>query len=1320
MSPSTFPALLDREIDNAVKDSFGHRHYAEALVSLITDPETKSSCSIGLLGRWGTGKSSIKAMTERTLADRHRDHEVITFNAWRYGSGDGKQSGTDMRRALLRHTFKALNGDESKIDDALYNSVQSREERARTPLDIGKELYQKVPWTLAQFLAFLAILLGFFWFVHLIVQPADPITAAALLGGLGVIAFAAFKYLLDFNRLFIPRYTTITRTESPRTSAEVYEDYLQQQITVFKDTEKNKPRNLRRLVIFVDDLDRLSAGEMVDGLDAIRTFMEMNSKLETIFVVSADEGLVAEAIASRRRSESPAGVHTAAEARRYLDRIFQHRLEIPPFPKRDMRDYAQNRIDTELTLVAQQIATAGSSTAEIVERLIHPRVSTPRTAVQLVNAFCQMWWLAHRRERDGNNPSARGGLTKDLLTKEPLAMAIIAGLRVEFPDFFGALQLNYALLQDATRILVNGASLKDIPEPSRVILEAMYEPGSDPPQLKSAFRPLRDHLSFIQSTPLPANLQPFLLLSDDPVTRKFGNRAVAVQTALASGSDAGVLEALGRSNDTLPLDADEIKLLKGIEEELGSSAADRENATVALARLRQRFPPREAALLVKPIADNLTRSERVRWRVGAPALRALLPTFGVAEQQAVGGCLIGDLTADKFPWRLSGGDVPDASQAATIVEELVEIALTVRATHGLEKGADTGILDWLLERAVRTQKDPTTLPFAKLEEIMVSHEPHLLRTLGERYVDAVLGEIRAERTEGWNVDLAIARVLRFVETLFGAEAGQEGQALRKRLLAAALDPKVAVVHGAVVGWIRQRLGTLDPGTLNAVVGAGFDAENDEAVQTSIQEFVLQRPTDLDNSVAQGLRHRVVTVCERADQVEIGLRLFDVLYKVDVNEAIDIVATWMRTPWTLEERVMARVAQLLDEVAVNDRQVLLNEFTTYLSSGSVEEGKAAAFATFARCVRLEHLNDNSGGRAFVTAVFQLFSNSFYATQTWLEAHCAAIARIAPVLDDATIGFGIGNALAQSAANYPLCHGAIHAGFVNHWKDLGLTSSSLSNPRTIFPNGTNFITNYRTNPTSVHVYRSLDELVNLDLLTAGDFVEPGLKVWAMDPSSVAQVLDKYAQGISSVGLTELVNGVRTERDGDLEALRKVFARYVASHGSDDLIGDTRTVLEAAVLDEDAALASWVLCMVENHMTAILQTLHPPTSPDNARRLWQQLAPMSMGFDTAQLNDLFEAGFVGQPDLGENVIRVRDDLTRTYGNNATLASQLLGLLKRTPSHQRAVDLAMWVANLKVPRVLQTNRAVLDGVSDDYIDILETHFAGEKATLKNLRAGK
>ena len=88
-------SLLDREVRAREDDAFGHEDFAVALESLVESEAHEPPFSIGLLGQWGTGKSTIRSLYLGNLADaasrdvrgRTRLDKVfsVSFNAWRFG-----------------------------------------------------------------------------------------------------------------------------------------------------------------------------------------------------------------------------------------------------------------------------------------------------------------------------------------------------------------------------------------------------------------------------------------------------------------------------------------------------------------------------------------------------------------------------------------------------------------------------------------------------------------------------------------------------------------------------------------------------------------------------------------------------------------------------------------------------------------------------------------------------------------------------------------------------------------------------------------------------------------------------------------------------------------------------------------------------------------------------------------------------------------------------------------------------------------------------------------------------------------------------------
>ncbi|MBS9405435.1 hypothetical protein KG088_17650 [Halomonas sp. TRM85114] len=443
------PAYLDKEVSSADHDKFGHAHLAAALRGLIEDEKHRPPYSIGLLGKWGTGKSTVKGLYLEHLSGDEKKNGVgikrwnriytITFNAWKYGGE------IDIRKSLFRHIFLQIGGTHEEADRHLFKTISSTESQRKPFREIWSEFIDQYVLGLllvgafaGLFVALLTLIAWGFGFVD------DPlITSASIASSSGIVGVLAWKYFSILPT--ISSRTPVNTTSPPSQTIEEFEGLFLTQIQKFK---KDRGKNIRRIVVFIDDLDRLTADEMVSGLDGIRSLIEMASHdipedIGIVFVISCDEERVADALSKRRAtSDLPAAVSNIQDARRYLDRIFQFRLEIPPFPKRDIRSFALGLLETEYPDLLADLKEREIDLQELVDRMIHPAVQCPRNAIQIVNLFAQSWWLAVLREHNSVGADKPGGLGEGVVTKNPLTLAIICVIRTDFPDFYPALQKN--------------------------------------------------------------------------------------------------------------------------------------------------------------------------------------------------------------------------------------------------------------------------------------------------------------------------------------------------------------------------------------------------------------------------------------------------------------------------------------------------------------------------------------------------------------------------------------------------------------------------------------------------------------------------------------------------------------------------------------------------------------------------------------------------------------------------------------------------------------------------------------------------------------
>ena len=580
-------------------------------------------------------------------------------------------------------------------------------------------------------------------------------------------------------------YLPQTSISFPATSAEEYETLLTGQIETFRTLEG---ANCQRLVIFVDDLDRLSAPEMVAGLDAIRTFLELpfnavQNGFGVVFVISCDEAKIAEALHRGRgpkgSADLPGSVFSRADARRYLDRLFQFRLEIPLFPKQDMRQFALQRF-SEAKSVTAGLKAMDVPVETVIDRLIHVDVQTPRNAIQLLNAFIQSWWIGMQREKRGAGSSAHGALHDGAVTDHPLSLAAMCVLRVDFPDFYERVQLRPEFLHEFRNVVFgtgNAEAQAHIAQDMMKPFLAKRKDGKLTADVQPEYRKLRQYLASVQDLRWPKRLQPLLRLAEDPVTRQYGDRAAAILDALVSGDIQGVLEGFGRDLDTKELSQDDAILLGDLTDTLSQETeAKRIAASRVLAGLVDRIPEDRRRRLLTPLVRQMVDLRPVRMNVGPSAARRIVHQALPVDRQEVAEQFISDLLhGDEIDWNNASGGSPNLDEAITLVRETLDLALQVRGSDGLPHSADARLRHWLLTRDVQVGGQTQTLPFSEFDSLVSEHATHLLADLAADYTDQAISAFQSDEDSITSTEATLSRIRSVFKQL--AEKGQEERAI---------------------------------------------------------------------------------------------------------------------------------------------------------------------------------------------------------------------------------------------------------------------------------------------------------------------------------------------------------------------------------------------------------------------------------------------------------------------------------------------------------------------------------------------------------------
>src|SRR3954466_8326527 len=81
-------------------DLLGFEYLVDSLEVVLTDPRLLP-VTVGVMGDWGSGKSSLMSMTARRL-QRNDRYVVVPFSPWRYEGHD------DVKTALMANVLERL------------------------------------------------------------------------------------------------------------------------------------------------------------------------------------------------------------------------------------------------------------------------------------------------------------------------------------------------------------------------------------------------------------------------------------------------------------------------------------------------------------------------------------------------------------------------------------------------------------------------------------------------------------------------------------------------------------------------------------------------------------------------------------------------------------------------------------------------------------------------------------------------------------------------------------------------------------------------------------------------------------------------------------------------------------------------------------------------------------------------------------------------------------------------------------------------------------------------------------------------------------
>ena len=344
--------LADRPITAVHQDLLGFSAYADALAALINNPNTATPLTVAVNARWGNGKSSLGRLVQerlalRTSASGDRPHLPIWSNAWMHDDAGSLATAfvadvvqkLDPRRPLWRRLLRPL-------------PIALAPPSERPLLRVKYAAVVLLGFLLATVLGFAATGFDEAVFLRLVPGAAEAGVAlpdAGLLArvspGLGLLV----SVLLALGRPLAEASRAVRDfVQNPGMAASSGSmERVRKQLG--RLARSATPRG-SRLVIFVDDLDRVRPPAAVELLEAANQLMAHEGVVVVIMAdlpaIAAQAEIKYAALAHKFASDAalarPDGETAQSYGRQYLQKIVQLQFDLPPQSAERMQRFLQD------------------------------------------------------------------------------------------------------------------------------------------------------------------------------------------------------------------------------------------------------------------------------------------------------------------------------------------------------------------------------------------------------------------------------------------------------------------------------------------------------------------------------------------------------------------------------------------------------------------------------------------------------------------------------------------------------------------------------------------------------------------------------------------------------------------------------------------------------------------------------------------------------------------------------------------------------------------------------------------------------------------
>ncbi|MFD8079332.1 P-loop NTPase fold protein [Streptomyces sp. NPDC059718] len=763
MVPQDPWTIEDTAITRSDLDLFDHHSVSRQLSRIIRG--SKESLAVGLLGPFGSGKSSVVRMLATELANN--DQWAVLHVSAEHHSGVARARG--LMYALLDDAHRqklikddAFESDRNRLEGSHQHTLPRRSKSSAQTGSSGRKYFfaalTGLVWVAAMLVVVWGLGMGATALLHLLgaartvpsltwfaADGATPLTGVFVVGAVVAGVLSAGK---EGAVQTLKAYEITVTSPRPEATDELERAFI-------RLLEKIS----RRVVIAVDDIDRLGASEVLDALATLRSLLLTGAhhRHKPVFLLSCDEDIVREAIVGVRPglahrpvvpSESAhAGTEvrttrkaTEEAAQEYLNKLFTVRIVLPAHHDADLRTYAEEILLHGPRQHPAVSALGGPAVMRtLLEVLVHRDVRDPRHVIRLLNSFFTDYDLArHREASEGSGRPPRIALGE--VTGYPVELARLTVLRHDFRTLYDRIYAEHGLLH-----LLDDALLGDEKALADPLLETFRIKDADPLRLDLK----KVGLAYLNATvrraktQRPARIGALLSLGSTQASRLLGSEmATAIESELVQRDSAAFAARLGEApNRTRVLEAATAAI------DAARPGQDRDNALAAAVEGLAQVPELESVAAqdedyqaVRALTDRIARLwDEMSLPVPSYALAPLLDLTDAAHLNRLLGTLkkIPTDEEEARTWATTLLTLPSGSHATALRPDVVRYF-----NHLAEAGSKQNLEFWTTRRHVPTDALPTEV-FSSLMVLAARYgDGTALRRAGQLTIDGA-------DTHGW-------------------------------------------------------------------------------------------------------------------------------------------------------------------------------------------------------------------------------------------------------------------------------------------------------------------------------------------------------------------------------------------------------------------------------------------------------------------------------------------------------------------------------------------------------------------------------------------